>query len=181
MSEPSGRAWCPRFSTSASVSDLAEPFRTAVSHFLAALKVAGASVAISATYRPPERAYLMHWAWLVGNGMEVPASVPPMAGVDIDWTHGGDLRAAVQSAREMISAYGLLYKPSLNSRHCERQAIDMRVSWDGVLNIRNARGTLLAITSSPRNGENRDLQAVAREFGVVKLVSDPPHWSNDGH
>jgi hypothetical protein len=28
----------------------------------------------------------------------------------------------------------------------------MRISWDGVLNIRNAHGTLLVISSAPRNG-----------------------------
>lgn len=181
MTQPSGRVWCARFPTSSSVADLAEPFRTSVSHFLAALKVAGAQCSIAATFRPPERAYLMHWAWLIAQGDVLPGAVPPMAGVDIDLTHGGDVAAARAAAREMVAGYAIRYQPSLTSHHCKRRAIDMTISWDGVLNIRNARGTLLAISSLPRDGGNRDLQAVAREFGVIKLVSDPPHWSDDGH
>jgi len=179
MTERSGAQWCARFPTSTSVADLREPFRTAVSHFLAALKNAGASYQIAATYRPPERAYLMHWAWLIANGT-LPGAVPACAGVDIDWTHGGDVAAARAAARAMVAAYSIRYEPSLTSHHCERRAIDMTVTWDGTLNIRNAHGTLLAIASSPRSGDNHDLQAIAREFGVIKLVSDPPHWSDDG-
>lgn len=181
MVKSSGHSWCAIYPTSVSVSDLIEPFRTGVSCFLAALKLAGAECSISATYRPPERAYLMHWAWMVGNGLAHMADVPPMQGVDIDWTHGGDVAAARNAAKEMIAAYGIRYRPSLTSRHCERRAIDMHISWDGVLKIRGASGTLVVISSMPRNGEsNRDLQAVARGFGVIKLVSDPPHWSDDG-
>ena len=31
------------------------------------------------------------------------------------------------------------------------------------------------------NRANARLQAVGRSFGVIKLVDDPPHWSDDGH
>jgi hypothetical protein len=36
------------------------------------------------------------------------------------------------------------------------------------------------ITSSPRTGQNGELHAVGQTYNVVKLVSDPPHWSADG-
>ena len=181
MAKLSGRAWCARFSTSTSVADLVEPFRTGVSHFLAALKVAGAEYSISATFRPPERAYLMHWAWMIAQGGAMPGAVPPMAGVDIDWTHCGDVTAARTAAKEMVAGYGIQYQPSLTSRHCEHRAIDMRIRWNGTLAMRTASGAAVKIATMPRNGDNRDLQAVAAGFGVHKLVSDPPHWSDDGH
>lgn len=186
MSEPSGRAWCARFSTSKSVADLREPFRTGVSRFIAALELAGAEYTIAATLRPPERAYLMHWCWMIvktdgENLAQLLASIPPMDGVEIDWTHGGDLAAAREGAKEMFAAYGLAYRPSLTSRHSERRAIDLDVHWNGTLTIRGADGKPVSIATMPRNGNNRDLQAVAAGFGVHKLVSDPPHWSDDGH
>jgi hypothetical protein len=37
------------------------------------------------------------------------------------------------------------------------------------------------IASGPRDGSNPELIKVGATFGVMKLVSDPPHWSDDGH
>ena len=54
--------------------------------FISALTRAGASVSIADTYRPPQRAYLMHWCCMVGGSGQDPHSVPPMPGVAIDWT-----------------------------------------------------------------------------------------------
>src|ERR1051325_10670200 len=112
MAEPSGAQWCQRFPGSNKTSDLIPDFRDRVDAFLSVLKNADAAVRVSATFRPPERAYLMHWAWGIANGFPQdmcrpqdrpgvpidPASVPPMAGVAIDWTHGGSLAAARSAA-----------------------------------------------------------------------------------
>lgn len=150
---PAGRAWVDRFPTSRSVEDLAEPFRTSVRTFLAELAVRGCSVRISATLRPAERAWLMHWAWRVAAG-EVAASAIPTHDppIPIVWTKLG--------AREMVQAYGLAYKPSLTSRHIQGLAVDMTISgWSGT---------------------PAELHALGRSHGVIKLVSDPPHWSSDG-
>jgi hypothetical protein len=38
-----------------------------------------------------------------------------------------------------------------------------------------------SITGGPRDGSNPELIKVGATFGVMKLVSDPPHWSDDGH
>jgi hypothetical protein len=40
---------------------------------------------------------------------------------------------------------------------------------------------MITVTSAPRNGGNASLQQVGQSYGVIKLVSDPPHWSTDGH
>lgn len=196
-SKPAGADWTKQFPTSKSLTDLKGGFASSMKQFAAALKAAGVKMTISATYRPPERAYLMHFSWLVAKGMD-PAKVPPMRGVDIDWTCKGggkdaksasppatggkpDNAEAVKAAKEMVRAYAIAYAPALTSRHTQGLAIDMSLSWSGTLSIKDAKGKDVSIASSPRDGGNKELQAVGATYGVVKLKSDPPHWSSDGH
>lgn len=179
--EKSGKAWCARFQTSNAIEDLAPPFRDRASGFVAALKAAGAGVSIAATYRPAERAYLMHWCCMIADSGQDPASVPHMAGVEIDWTHGGNVPAARAAAREMKAAYQIQYPAALVSRHTQRLAVDMSIGWKGTLTIKDGHGHPAAISSEPRNGSNAQLQAIGASYGVIKLASDPPHWSSDGH
>ncbi len=80
----------------------------------------------------------------------------------------------------MTQTYALKVRPSLTSRHTERRAIDMTIGWQGMLNIRDFDGKLHAIAAPPRDGTNPELAAVGGSFGVLKLASDPPHWSDDG-
>jgi peptidoglycan hydrolase-like protein with peptidoglycan-binding domain len=184
----SGVYWVSQFPTSRSIDSLVTPFRNNVVRFVDALQKAGASVSIAATRRPPERAYLMHYAWRIVNEGLSPEAVPPYPGVDIQWAHtdnGGkvDLAAARAAAQEMVSAYALKYKPSLTSNHIKGTAIDMTIAWLGNLVIRDGSGgAVKTIASSPRTGaDNHDLWAVGASYGVIKLASDPPHWSDDGH
>lgn len=180
LPQPSGSAWVARFPTSRSIDDLEQPFRTKVESFVGALAAAGASVHIFATRRPPERAYLMRYAWDVSRARIAPADVPAMPGVDIEWDHGDDA-ASRAAAAEMVEAFWLAHRPSLSSRHIEGLAIDMHVTWTGTLSIVDAKGRTRKIGSTPRNGaENRALHAVGASYGVRKLVSDAPHWSSDG-
>ena len=86
--ELSGSAWVAQFPTGTSTSDLAPAFRDAVNSFIQAISSAGGAVSIAATYRPPERAYLMHYAWKIANGTIQPDRVPTMVGVNIEWDHG---------------------------------------------------------------------------------------------
>ena len=175
MTEPSGRAWCARFPTSTSINDLDPRFAERVASFLHALNNAGAHVDVSATYRPAERAYLMHWCCMIGAAAQDPAHVPPMAGVDIDWGHGGDRDAARSAAREMMAGYKIAYPAALVSRHTQRRAIDMTIRWKGVIHVIDARGIVHACT------EQEDLWPIGASYGVIKLASDAPHWSDDGH
>ena len=148
-----GPAWCDRYPTSREVMDLVEPFRARVRAFLGELAKRGCQVHVAATRRPPERAYLMHWAWMVAREGVAPADVPAHdPPIPIAWTLDG--------ARAMVAAYGLAYRPSLTSRHIAGRAIDMTVS-----------GWL---------GSAEELHELGASFGVRKLVSDPPHWSDDG-
>jgi hypothetical protein len=181
MSEPAGPQWCARFPTSDRLEDLLPDFGDACRAFISILKKGGASVSIAATFRPPERAYLMHWCCMIGGGGQDPASVPPMAGVNIDWTCGHSLGQAKSAAKAMMAKYEIQFPAALVSRHTQRRAIDMTIGWQGTLTVTDFDGKLHHIAGGPRNGANPDLIAVGGSFGVVKLPSDPPHWSDDGH
>jgi hypothetical protein len=56
----------------------------------------------------------------------------------------------------------------------------MTISWSRTLSIKKKDGTTVNIATQPRNGGNPQLVAVGAGYGVIKLVSDPPHWSDDG-
>jgi hypothetical protein len=64
--------------------------------------------------------------------------------------------------------------------HTERLAIDMTFSRKGMLSIPQQDRQDTTIAAQPRNGSNPELIAVGRGYGVIKLPSDPPRWSDDG-
>ena len=181
MPEPSGPQWCARFPTSVSPSDLLPAFRDRALAFISAMERGGALVSIAATYRPPERAYLMHWCCMIADSGQDPAAVPPMDGVDIDWGHDGNVLDARAAAGAMKSAYQIRFPAALTSRHTQHRAIDMTISWQGTLKVLDFNGQERVITMPPRSGSNQVLVDVGRSFGVIKLMTDPPHWSDDGH
>ena len=187
VGELSGAAWVARYPTSRSVDDLAQPFRGRVENFLAALRAAGASVSIAATLRPPNRAFLMHYSYVIAREGFDPARVPDRAGVAIRWVHTNaqgqpDIPASRRAAQQMVGGYQIVHRPALASRHTEGLAIDMNISWSGTLTIVDSRGHSVAIAGMPRTGAgNAELHAVGESYGVQKLRTDAPHWSSDGH
>lgn len=185
MSKLSGAEWVRSYPGKDSTFELSILFRDKVENFIKALEQAGARVTISATLRPPERAYLMHWSWMIANKKVLAKSVPGFRGVDINWNHE-DANKSLAAAVAMVNAYGmknLHVAPALNSRHTEGNAIDMDVSWSDELTIKNANNELITIGTTPRDGMNTELHAVAKTFSVIKYhggYADKPHWSNDG-
>jgi hypothetical protein len=180
MAELSGPQWCARFPGSAKTGDLLPDFRDRVDAFISAMQSAAASVRVSATFRPPERAYLMHWCCMIADSGQDPAAVPAMAGVNIRWAHTS-LANSKAAAAAMKKQYAIKFPAALVSRHTQRRAVDMTIGWQGTLAIRDFDGKLHHITSAPRDGSNPELMAVGATFGVIKLPTDPPHWSDDGH
>ena len=186
MPEHSGFPWVARFPGSTSVNDLEEVFRSAVNRFTEALRTAGATLSVTSTYRPPERAYLMHWSWMIVKQNQDPQTIPAMAGVDIQWWHG-NLPASRVGAQDMVTGYGidgLDVAPALVSRHTKREAIDLAVTWSGTLKVKRADGTEANITSTPRDSTNADLIAVGATYDVIHFLTpaqDKNHWSIDGH
>jgi hypothetical protein len=184
--ELSGVAWVKRFPTSKSTDTLIDGFRQKCDAFLAALEDAGADVRISATLRPPERAYLMHWSFVINTGEVEPEDVPKHAGVEIDWVHpkpngSPNFVASRAAAAEMVHCYSIVHRPALTSLHIFGKAIDMSSGWKGALKVKQKNGTSKTIGSLPRTGLNHQLWAVGVTYGVLKLPSDPPHWSSTGH
>lgn len=180
MPQLSGPGWVQRFPTSTSVSDLTAAFATAVNNFIGSLEAGRASVSIAATLRPPERAYLMHYAWRIGRESMDAEDVPAMAGVDIDWVHRdrrgrADATASRSAALGMVGLYGIVYRPALSSRHTEGRAIDMSIGNYSGKDFNDADGDATRVRTAS------DLHALGAGFGVIKLASDPPHWSDDGH
>lgn len=188
--EKSGVRWVSRFPTSIAACE--EPFATSLQSFVDAIKPAGATVTISATYRPPERAYLMHWCWMITKKDKDPTKVPSHTGVNIQWDHLDadgkyDSAASLTAAKAMVSSYGmqnLEVAPALNSRHMMKLAVDMSMSWSGDLSINDKEGKAVVIKSEPRTGMNANLKSVGASYGVLKFVggaADKPHWSDNGH
>jgi len=185
MAEFSGPQWCARYPGSMSVADLTPDFRDVVRAFISQMEDGGAAVRVSATYRPPERAYLMHWCWMIAREGFPPGNVPMRPDVPVIWVHqsasgASDLGASRAAAAAMVEGYALKVEPSLTTLHTQRRAIDMSIEWTGDLTITDFNGQRHTITSTPRSGMNPDLIAIGATFGVIKLLSDPPHWSDNG-
>ncbi len=182
--EPSGLAWVQRFPGSVSLDDLVPEFRDKANAFVRALRAGGAKVRITATYRPPERAWLMYWCARIAKKKFDPAKVPHVKGIAIDWQHLAngalDPTASRNAALQMQNAYNIQYPPALVSRHTQRRAIDMTIGWNDHLCIEDANGKTHLIVTRPHTGQNYKLIEVAKTFGVIKLFKDPPHWSDDG-
>ena len=176
----SGPHWVKYFPPGTSIDDLASPFRQKVQAFEKALRAAGATIEISNTLRPPERVYLMHYSSSIVRGDMTPYDVPSRAGVDISWVHYTNA-TAMQAAQQMVDAYDIAYPPALQSRHTQGLAIDWLITWQGTLNVKNANGRMVSIGTPRSSYENSVLWDVGETYGVIKLTSDPPHWSSDGH
>ncbi|HEY9748975.1 MAG TPA: peptidoglycan-binding domain-containing protein [Allocoleopsis sp.] len=175
----SGPHWVKFFPSTNSIEDLASPFRQRVQAFEKALRAAGARLEISNTLRPPERAYLMHFAAKISRSQIRAQDVTTMLGVDIDWVHYTNA-SSVQAAQQMVDAYGIGDNPvALRSLHTQGLAIDWFISWEGTLQIRDSSGHVVSVGAA-RDGDNPALMKVGASYGVYKLVGDPPHWSVNG-
>lgn len=171
--ELSGAQWCARFPGTNEIGALDVSFRSGVQNFKAAMETAGIGVRVSATYRPVERAYLMHYAVRVANGSIAPDAVPDLAGVNIEWDHG-EIGASKQAAQAMANAYNIVFPPAYPTRHSLRLAIDMTLANVRNKTVKDAEGNDVDI------GREADLYPVGASYGVLKLVVDRPHWSDNG-
>jgi hypothetical protein len=183
MSTPSGAYWVSQFPTSVSTDDLDTGFRARYLLFQKAMTDAGMSVAIQATRRPKERAYLMHYSWsIVKQGVD-PAQVPAMDGVDIEWDHAD----AQSGAQEMVDGFhigSLTVAPALNSRHIDGKAVDAAISWSGDVTIKDVDDNDVDIVGAPHDATHPTLISVGATYSVIHFnppAKDKNHWSTDGH
>ncbi len=152
--------------------DLEKDFREKVEAFLKAVKEVRATVTITSTLRPKERAYLMHWAWMITNKDQDPQKAPTMDGVAIKWWHGAEV-ASKKAAQAMVDAYGiknLKVAPALAARHTEGKGIDMKINWKGTLKIRTKDGREVTIADGSRDSTNGKLIEVGGTYGVIHFT-----------
>jgi hypothetical protein len=190
MATKSGTFWVSWADTHAKnsdkISDLTEPFRANVEAFVKALTDAGATVKVRTTKRSDKRAYLFHWAWKIGLGKAKASDATTMVGVDIEWDHGNDADSK-KGAKEMIDGFGLAVPPastnapSTKSKHISGTAIDMDIKWAGQLDVKKKDGTSVSVPFLTNVNANAKLHAVGASYGVKKLTTDAPHWSDNGH
>jgi hypothetical protein len=190
MATESGISWVTwanaHAQNSSKIADLVEPFRSEATAFIAALGAAGAKVDISATKRSARRAYLFHWSWKIALGKCLASEATTMPGVDILWDHGNDA-ASKKGAQEMVTGFGLAVPPTntnppaLASNHITGLAIDMDITWTGTIKVKDKHANDVAIAFIRDVNANTNLHAVGASYGVMKLVTDAPHWSFDGH
>ncbi|MDO7844575.1 peptidoglycan-binding domain-containing protein [Sphingomonas immobilis] len=182
----SGKDWFAlnesKYPNSSRLADLTAGFQAKASAFVDALRLAQATVVISATQRNKTRAWLMNAAWRISTGEAKPGDItpPPDSSCDIIWDHGDD-KESRKAAAEMVELFDIAYRPSLTSNHIKGTAVDMTITWSGPIEIKDAGGKTHKL-DRPRNGaENSDLHKIGASYGVKKLLSDRPHWSADGH
>lgn len=180
----SGAAWFQanqaNYPNSARLSDLAPAFSTQATDFIAALRRAQATVTVSATLRNRTRAWLMHYSWRLARGEIEAGDVPPDSDCDIIWDHGAS-EDSRRAAAQMVELFQIAFRPSLTSNHIRGTAIDMTISWSGPIDVVDAAGKTHRI-DAPRSGAtNTTLHGIGASYGVRKLLTDPPHWSSNGH
>jgi NTP pyrophosphatase (non-canonical NTP hydrolase) len=171
--ELSGPKWVAKFATSRTTSALTSAFGRKVDDFIAAIKAAGGTLTVSATFRPLRRAFLMHYSFRIAKQKFDPAKVPPFSGIDIKWVHP-TATESIKAATQMVKGYGIVHKPERTSNHTARRAIDMTIRNIIGKTMKNAAGNDVAIKTK------EDLHEVGETYGVIKLVKDEPHWSEDG-
>jgi hypothetical protein len=181
--EKSGLNWVNKFPTSTSLDDLKEPFKTSAKEFVAALKSAGISVKVNATYRPTERSYLMFYSAEISRGKLDATKVPSWPGVSIDWAHlnslgVSDKKSAKAAATAMAQAFAIGGNPvgmPGKSNHNKKLAMDISLSGYVNKKIVNPDGENVTLECWG------DLVSVAEDFGVKWFGSkDKPHWSFNG-
>ncbi|ADB36960.1 hypothetical protein [Spirosoma linguale] len=173
----SGKIWVAMFPTSKSLEALSSPFRENIKAFINALKRAGATVSVSATLRPPQRAYLMHFSFLIAHSKQDPRNVPSMNDVNIEWFHG-NIEDSIKAAKEMVNAYGIATTktpPALMSNHISGNAIDMTISEFNGKEIAKQDGAFITVNVF------NDLRTIGASYNVFnKIADDLPHWSTTG-
>lgn len=173
------------------VSKLNSDFKKKYDAFSKALTDAGATIKIKSTKRHKNRAYLFHWCWKISLGKLSTtkiSNIPKQTGVNIEWDHGDDKKSKA-AAKEMRVKFGLAtptspkpskVAPSLSSNHIAGKAIDIEITWTGKIKVQNKSGKKVEITYMTNVKKNKKLHAIGKSYGVIKHLTDTPHWSHTG-
>lgn len=220
--EPPGKQWAQRFALpykneKDALAQLSSTFGSKVQKFIKTLRNGGATVNVNTTYRPQSRAYLMANAWAIANGKDATTVVAypgtdkagkpvssdgalvPICWIARNTTGAKDDTRTTVLASEMVSAFGIDGAAGYPSEHMKRTAVDLSISWKGVLSIlqgpivpKGTKRVAVRITSGKRDGTNTALWGIGATYGIIKgprgsnskgkdlRTVDTVHWSADG-
>ena len=103
--------------------------------------------------------------------------------IAFEYLHYTDPNAVQWVWRELRPDQQEGYAYHTASRHTEGKAIDMQISWTGILKLKWKDGTTTSIASTPRDSTNDHLIEVGKSYDVVHfqdVQKDKVHWSTDG-
>ncbi len=206
--DPLGPRWTARFENPETEAEMLAAlerhgrgdFAARLGTLLAQLRDQGAEAYVYSTVRSPERGYLIYGSFILsraGSASEVRERVARLDrlnrewGLDIPirWDHPGGPQATIAAARRMANAYDVVYATEHGARHSSHYdgvAVDF-----AVMDLPR-RLTLTAPQGGASRGfdlsapeQTRDLNLtpklidwVEQHFGLRKLRSDYPHWSD---
>lgn len=171
----SGAEWTERYPESIDIDDLDDKLGVGVENFINVVEQAGADVEIIRTLVPPERAYLMHWAYRIAKEGFDPDLVPYMEGVDIRWSHD-DPNLSRQAAWAMVNTFAisnLKEPPPLVSPYTLGQVISMRVRWFSPLTVNRHQDDEYIIEDFPFDATNPLILMLAQKHDLEYLYTVP--------
>ena len=173
--------WVSKTQMHKSTDELVGPFKTHVKAFIALLEANGATVKISATLRPMDRAEHMHWAsWIAWKKIK-PSEAEDQQKTGIIWDHGDDAKS-IQAAKEMCSkaGYDIAFPAALNSNHTRGLAIDMTITGlpETITGLPGKKSARIGTEPAETNTALHDL--AWKYYKIRKHPTDPPHWSPNG-
>ena len=180
-SELSGPEWCTRFPASDSVDQLMVPFRDKVKRFLDALGAGDAAVSIGATYRPKQLARTS--CTTRGRSPTARSRHARCRRSRASRSAGSPDRRRIRRGRRRDGG-GMRHRLRA-AAHFTTHARPGDRSGDRVgrgSRDRRRQGPASRRRHRPaRRHEPGAMGGIGASFGVMKLASDPLHWSSDGH
>ena len=207
--DPPGPGWAMRYRNPQGEADMlaalshqrkAHSFESRIHDLMTQLRTQGAEVYLNSTVRSPERGYLMWGAWLLSRSddeRELRRTLAKLDRANVDWGldvpivwwHPAGWRATREAAREMADTYDVVYateKGARSSRHYTGHAVDLvAVGLPRRIELAAPDGARRTFDLSAPD-QTRDLSLTPRliewietHFGLSKLRSDYPHWSDE--
>jgi hypothetical protein len=175
-------------------------FATRIQALLGQVRRQGSEAYLVSTVRHPERGYLMYGAFILSRASDLDEVARRVAklerlnrawdlGIPIEWRHPDSWRATVEQAQAMADAYNVAYASqsgARSSRHYEGEAVDfVVVDLPRRLTLTAPDGEAERRFDLSAPEESRDLNLTPRllewveaHFGMAKLRSDYPHWTD---
>jgi hypothetical protein len=70
--------------------------------------------------------------------------------------------------------------PALNSEHIAGNAVDMDITWEGTIKVKDKKNKEVEVSFMRDANANGGLHSLGESYGVKKLKNDAPHWSSSG-